>query len=182
MGRGRCSGASLSPRTTSFWTLTPAYFPVESLSSTKQMGRLDRLSSPISQPPPPLSPLICSPCRQSAKQAVIYNLTFSPSLSVSPIEHTLHAHTRAVTDINWSPGSPDVLATCALDGWVYSWDLRTGHGAGGGRKPVWGVCSWGGESCVGKIADGVGADSFLARSAPSQLERRRSSGTEGKRM
>ncbi|KAM0753036.1 hypothetical protein T439DRAFT_332981 [Meredithblackwellia eburnea MCA 4105] len=83
----------------------------------------------------------------SNQKAVVYNLTFSPSLTVSPIEHTLHAHTRAITDVNWSPGAPEVLATCALDGWVWSWDLRTGYGsrsgAGGGRKPVWGVCSWG---------------------------------------
>ncbi|KAK4047185.1 hypothetical protein OIO90_006294 [Microbotryomycetes sp. JL221] len=67
--------------------------------------------------------------------------------------HRLYAHQRGVTDINWSPGSPDVLATCALDGWVYAWDLRAGYGArskpgstssaGGARKPVWGVCSWG---------------------------------------
>ncbi|KAK4704736.1 SEA/GATOR complex protein SEA3/WDR59, partial [Phenoliferia sp. Uapishka_3] len=83
----------------------------------------------------------------SNQKAVVYNLALSPSLSVSPIEHTLHAHTRAVTDINWSPAAPEVLATCGLDGWVLSWDLRTGYGsrsgAGGGRKPVWGVSSWG---------------------------------------
>ncbi|KAL8293651.1 hypothetical protein RQP46_000352 [Phenoliferia psychrophenolica] len=83
----------------------------------------------------------------SNQKAVVYNLALSPSLSVSPIEHTLHAHTRAVTDINWSPQAPEILATCGLDGWVWSWDLRTGYGsrsgAGGGRKPVWGVSSWG---------------------------------------
>ncbi|KAK4047078.1 hypothetical protein OIV83_005641 [Microbotryomycetes sp. JL201] len=82
----------------------------------------------------------------SAHQAIVYNLSFSPSFATSAVEHRLQAHARGVTDINWSPGSPDVLATCALDGWVYAWDLRAGYGsrnaAGGGRKPVWGVCAW----------------------------------------
>ncbi|SGY76496.1 BQ5605_C005g03494 [Microbotryum silenes-dioicae] len=77
----------------------------------------------------------------SCQQVIVYNLDFSPSLASSHIEHTLHAHTRACTDINWSPGCAEILATCGLDGWVFSWDLRTGYG--GARKPVWGVCSWG---------------------------------------
>ncbi|BGP10732.1 hypothetical protein JCM10049v2_006624 [Rhodotorula toruloides] len=83
----------------------------------------------------------------SNQQAVVYNLSLSPSLSSSPVEHTLYGHTRAVTDINWSPGSPEVLATCAMDGWVMAWDLRAGYGKGGGRgrgrKPIWRVCGWG---------------------------------------
>ncbi|GEM10921.1 WD repeat protein [Rhodotorula toruloides] len=83
----------------------------------------------------------------SNQQAVVYNLSLSPSLSSSPVEHTLYGHTRAVTDINWSPGSPEVLATCAMDGWVMAWDLRAGYwGRGGrrrGRKPIWRVCGWG---------------------------------------
>lgn len=40
------------------------------------------------------------------------------------IEHTLHAHTRAITDINFSAHNPDMLATCAVDGYVHAWDLR----------------------------------------------------------
>ncbi|GAA5873777.1 hypothetical protein JCM1840_002070 [Sporobolomyces johnsonii] len=83
----------------------------------------------------------------SNQQAVVYNLSLAPSLSVSPVEHTLYGHTRAVTDINWSPGAPEILATCALDGWVLGWDLRTGYGARGaggrGRKPIWRTCGWG---------------------------------------
>ncbi|GAA5948228.1 hypothetical protein JCM3765_001326 [Sporobolomyces pararoseus] len=83
----------------------------------------------------------------SNQQAVVYNLSLSPSLTHSPIEHALYGHTRAVTDINWSPTAPELLATCALDGWVLGWDLRTGYGSRGGsgrgRKPVWRVCGWG---------------------------------------
>ncbi|GAA5900867.1 Mtc5p [Sporobolomyces salmoneus] len=82
----------------------------------------------------------------SNQQAVVYNLSLSPSLTHSPIEHALYGHTRAVTDINWSPTAPELLATCALDGWVLAWDLRTGYGSRGasgrGRKPVWRTCGW----------------------------------------
>ncbi|BGP42803.1 hypothetical protein JCM10449v2_006815 [Rhodotorula kratochvilovae] len=80
----------------------------------------------------------------SSQQAVVYNLSLSPTFSVSPIEHALYGHDRAVTDVNWSPGAPEVLATCAMDGWVMAWDLRTGYGSTGrGRKPIWRVCGWG---------------------------------------
>lgn len=87
----------------------------------------------------------------SNQKAVVYNLSDSPSFSVSPIEHTLHAHTRAVTDINWSPHDPDTLATCALDGWVWSWDLRAG------RRPNWGVSSFGSKWDVGWLYPGCKA-------------------------
>ena len=40
------------------------------------------------------------------------------------IEHTLEGHTRAITDINFSAHHPDILATCAVDGYVHCWDLR----------------------------------------------------------
>ncbi|GAA5886525.1 hypothetical protein JCM6882_001674 [Rhodosporidiobolus microsporus] len=80
----------------------------------------------------------------SNQQSVIYNLSYSSAFSHSPIEHALYGHTRAVTDINWSPGAPEVLASCAMDGWVMAWDLRAGFGsAGRSRKPIWRVCGWG---------------------------------------
>lgn len=52
------------------------------------------------------------------------------------IEHTLHGHTRAITDINFSAHHPDILATCAVDGYVHCWDLRRP------RKPVLSFCDW----------------------------------------
>ena len=54
----------------------------------------------------------------------------------SSIEHILHAHTRAITDINFSAHHPDVLATCAVDSFVHCWDLR--HPA----RPVMTFCDW----------------------------------------
>lgn len=52
------------------------------------------------------------------------------------IEHTLHAHSRAVTDINFSAHHPDVLATCAVDSFVHCWDLRTP------QTPSLSFCDW----------------------------------------
>lgn len=43
----------------------------------------------------------------------------------NPIEHVLHAHSRAITDINFSAHHPDAIATCAVDSFVHCWDLRT---------------------------------------------------------
>lgn len=43
---------------------------------------------------------------------------------LSSISHTLHAHTRAITDINWSPFHPEILASCGIDTWTWAWDLR----------------------------------------------------------
>jgi hypothetical protein len=40
------------------------------------------------------------------------------------IENVLHAHSRAITDINFSLHDPDILATCAVDSFVHCWDLR----------------------------------------------------------
>lgn len=66
----------------------------------------------------------------SNQKALIFNLDF---LSASPVERVLHAHTRAITDINWASSSPELLATCGLDGRVWTWDLRVAS------RPVWGV-------------------------------------------
>jgi WD repeat-containing protein 59 len=54
----------------------------------------------------------------------------------SAIEHTLHAHTRAITDINFSAHHPDILSTCAVDGYVHCWDLRRP------RRPVMTFVDW----------------------------------------
>jgi WD40 repeat protein len=42
----------------------------------------------------------------------------------SSISHVLNAHTRAITDINWSPFHPEILASCGIDAWMWAWDLR----------------------------------------------------------
>lgn len=51
---------------------------------------------------------------------------------------TLHAHSRAITDINLSAHHPDILATCAVDTFVHKWDLRAPS------KPVFSYAQWDG--------------------------------------
>ncbi|PVH99237.1 hypothetical protein DM02DRAFT_529513 [Periconia macrospinosa] len=57
-------------------------------------------------------------------KAIIFNLNIKPSLNEAPIQFTLDSHQGNITDINFSAHHPDVLATCALDTYVYTWDLR----------------------------------------------------------
>lgn len=38
--------------------------------------------------------------------------------------HSLRAHTRVVSDLNWHPQDPDVLATCSIDTYIHIWDIR----------------------------------------------------------
>ncbi|KIW97243.1 uncharacterized protein Z519_02635 [Cladophialophora bantiana CBS 173.52] len=58
----------------------------------------------------------------SNQKALVWNL--DARSWQDPIELVLHGHTRAITDINFSAHNPDVLATCAVDSFVHSWDLR----------------------------------------------------------
>ncbi|KAL8750567.1 MAG: hypothetical protein Q9184_006383 [Pyrenodesmia sp. 2 TL-2023] len=58
----------------------------------------------------------------SNQKALVWNLAMvNPKAS---IEHYLHGHSRAITDINFSAHHPDILATCAVDSYVHCWDLR----------------------------------------------------------
>ena len=59
----------------------------------------------------------------SSQKALVWNLGMINTRS--SIEHALHAHTRAITDINFSAHDPDLLATCSVDSFVHCWDLRT---------------------------------------------------------
>ncbi|KAI9838966.1 MAG: hypothetical protein M1819_004174 [Sarea resinae] len=70
----------------------------------------------------------------SNQKALVWNLAM-PS-GPSAIEHVLHAHSRAITDINFSGHHPDSLATCAVDSFVHCWDLR--HPA----RPAISFCDW----------------------------------------
>ena len=40
------------------------------------------------------------------------------------VEFELRGHQRAISDLNWSPYLPEVLATCSYDTYVLLWDLR----------------------------------------------------------
>lgn len=68
--------------------------------------------------------------------ALIWNLNMQEDSRSGAVEHTLSAHTRAITDINFSAHHQDILATCAVDGYVHAWDLRRS------RRPVMTFVDW----------------------------------------
>ncbi len=70
----------------------------------------------------------------SNQKALVWNLAMVNSRA--SIEHVLHAHSRAITDINFSAHHPDILATCAVDSYVHCWDLR--HPV----RPSMTFCDW----------------------------------------
>ncbi|KAG9234497.1 hypothetical protein BJ875DRAFT_495779 [Amylocarpus encephaloides] len=70
------------------------------------------------------------------QKALVWNLNMQEDTAQGAIEHTLHGHKRAITDINFSAHHPDMLATCAVDGYVHCWDLRRP------RQPVLTFCDW----------------------------------------
>lgn len=70
----------------------------------------------------------------SNQKALVWNLGLANTRS--SVEHVLHAHTRAITDINFSAHHPDILATCAVDSFVHCWDLRRP------ARPAMTFCDW----------------------------------------
>ncbi|AMD18943.1 HBR042Wp [Eremothecium sinecaudum] len=58
----------------------------------------------------------------SNQKAMVWNLARS---SPNAIEHELHGHFRAITDINFHPNHPEILATCSIDTYVHAWDMRS---------------------------------------------------------
>lgn len=69
----------------------------------------------------------------SNQKALLWDLART---SNDAIAHVLHRHTRAIADINFHPLDPEVLATCSIDTFVYSWDMRTP------RRPVGKWSEW----------------------------------------
>ena len=51
---------------------------------------------------------------------LIWNLNRTGKTS---IDHVLYAHYRAITDINWHPLEPDMVASTGLDSWIWIWDM-----------------------------------------------------------
>ena len=70
----------------------------------------------------------------SNQKALVWNLALARAQS--SVEHVLHGHSRAITDINFSAHYPDILATCAVDSFVHCWDLR--HPS----RPAMTFCDW----------------------------------------
>ncbi|KAJ7130097.1 hypothetical protein C8R43DRAFT_896484 [Mycena crocata] len=55
-----------------------------------------------------------------------------PSSASAPsgIQYILHAHYRAITDINWhpAPAERDLVVSTSVDAWIWAWDLRAARG------------------------------------------------------
>ncbi|TFY55210.1 hypothetical protein EVG20_g9404, partial [Dentipellis fragilis] len=69
----------------------------------------------------------------SSEKLLIWNLLLAGQTS---IQHVLHAHYRAITDINWHTKDPDIVVSTGIDSWLWAWDLRTTN------KPVMGFCAF----------------------------------------
>ncbi|KAI0395561.1 hypothetical protein F5Y17DRAFT_422796 [Xylariaceae sp. FL0594] len=69
-------------------------------------------------------------------RCLVWNLSLSEDSASGAIEHSLQGHSRAITDINFSAHHPDILATCAVDGYVHTWDLRRP------KQPALTFCDW----------------------------------------
>ena len=62
-----------------------------------------------------------------ATSQLIEIVTWSPDPSLL---YSLRAHTRIVTDIDWHPKHPLLLASCSIDTYTHLWDLNDP------RKPI----------------------------------------------
>lgn len=78
-----------------------------------------------------IKPLWC--ILTSNQKALLWDLA---KPGASAVVNVLHSHTRAITDINFHPLNPEILATCLIDSYVFSWDMRTP------RKPVAQWAQW----------------------------------------
>ncbi|KAF2281615.1 uncharacterized protein EI97DRAFT_447532 [Westerdykella ornata] len=71
------------------------------------------------------------------QRAIVFNLDMVALPNKPPVEFDLHAHERAITDINFSAHNPDLLATCGVDSYLYTWDLRAPRTPAGRLKHNW---------------------------------------------
>ncbi|KAF9491085.1 hypothetical protein BDN71DRAFT_1453503 [Pleurotus eryngii] len=69
----------------------------------------------------------------SSEKLLIWNLRIVGKTS---IEHILHSHYRAITDINWHTTECDTVASTGIDSWIWTWDLREP------RKPIFGLSAF----------------------------------------
>lgn len=61
----------------------------------------------------------------SNQVALLWNLhAFTAETAIDHVLHGREGHNRAITDINFSAHDPDMVATCGVDSFVFTWDLR----------------------------------------------------------
>ncbi|KAK6197989.1 uncharacterized protein RJT21DRAFT_122857 [Scheffersomyces amazonensis] len=69
----------------------------------------------------------------SNQKALLWDLSRPSNNAIISV---LHNHSRAITDINFHPSDPEILATCSIDTFILSWDMRAP------RKPVAQWAEW----------------------------------------
>ncbi|TFK47373.1 hypothetical protein OE88DRAFT_1811180 [Heliocybe sulcata] len=74
----------------------------------------------------------------SSEKLLIWDLLLVGKTS---IEHILHSHYRAITDINWHTSEPDLVVSTGIDSWLWCWDLRDLRNR---HKPVFGMSAFNG--------------------------------------
>eukprot|EP00124_Ichthyophonus_hoferi_P005613 Ihof_evm2s862 gene=Ihof_evmTU2s862 len=57
--------------------------------------------------------------------ALIWDVADAGSSRGATLQCVLHSHTRAISNLNWSPFNWPLLATCSADGMIFAWDIRT---------------------------------------------------------
>ncbi|XP_053594553.1 GATOR complex protein WDR59 isoform X1 [Microplitis demolitor] len=84
----------------------------------------------------------CHFCAISSNTRIeILNFAGSSSQDL-PTIHSLKAHNRVVSDLNWHPKEPDIIASCSIDTFIHIWDLRDS------RKPSLSLSAVAGSSQV----------------------------------
>ncbi|XP_011330381.2 GATOR complex protein WDR59 isoform X2 [Ooceraea biroi] len=88
------------------------------------------------------SDLNCHLCAISSNTRIeILDLNGAGGYEVQTIQ-SLKAHTRVVSDLNWHPKEPDILASCSIDTFIHIWDIRDQ------RKPCLSLSAVAGSSQV----------------------------------
>ncbi|XP_044008732.1 GATOR complex protein WDR59 isoform X2 [Aphidius gifuensis] len=83
----------------------------------------------------------CHLCAVSSNTRVEI-LSFAGTGQELQTTHSLRGHTRVISDLNWHPKEPDIIATCSIDTFIHIWDIRDQ------RKPALSLSSVAGSSQV----------------------------------
>lgn len=118
------SSSSTSPTSSPLTVLNP--------SSSSNSNKLDFNVDSILP-----SSSFSSSSSSSSPSTVYHPYSSQSSSSSSAVQYILHQHTRAVSDIHWSPFHPTIIATCSYDSYLHIWDLKSPP-----TKPVTSVCTW----------------------------------------
>ncbi|XP_014479505.1 PREDICTED: WD repeat-containing protein 59 isoform X2 [Dinoponera quadriceps] len=82
-------------------------------------------------------------CAISSNSRVeILNFTGAGGYELQTTQSLARAHTRVISDLNWHPKEPDIIASCSIDTFIHIWDIREQ------RKPCLSLSAVAGSSQV----------------------------------